>query len=56
MAQIANCVLPDDLLYQVTSNVWLRAHDDGTYELGMTDIAQSMAGSVIHCRIKKPGK
>ncbi len=53
---IANCVLPEDLLYHVGSNIWLRDLADGTYQLGMTDIAQSMAGSVIHCRIKKPGK
>ncbi len=53
---IANCVLPEDLLYHPTSNIWLRDEGGGIFQLGMTDIAQSMAGSVIHCRIKKEGK
>lgn len=56
MAEIRNCLLPDDLLYHVEYNVWLRDHGDGSYELGMTDIAQSMAGSLLHCRAKKVGK
>jgi glycine cleavage system H protein len=56
MAEIKNCLLPDDLLYHVDYNVWLRENGDGTYDLGMTDIAQTMAGSLLHCRAKKVGK
>ncbi len=56
MAEIKNCLLPDDLLYHVEYNVWVRDNGDGTYDLGMTDIAQTMAGSIIHCRPKKAGK
>ncbi len=56
MAEIKNCLLPDDLLYHVEHNVWLRDRGDGTYDLGMTDIAQSMAGALLHCRAKKLGK
>ncbi len=56
MAEIKNCLLPDDLLYHVDYNVWLRDNGDGTFDLGMTDIAQSMAGSLLHCRAKKLGK
>lgn len=56
MAEIKNCLLPDDLLYHVDYNVWLRDNGDGTFDLGMTDIAQSMAGALLHCRAKKPGK
>jgi glycine cleavage system H protein len=56
MAEVRNCLLPDDLLYHVEYNVWLRDHGDGSYDLGMTDIAQSMAGSLLHCRAKKVGK
>lgn len=56
MANIGICNLPENLRYHVANNVWLRDLGDGTYKLGMTDMAQSMAGSVIHCRIKKPGK
>ncbi len=56
MAELKNCLLPDDLRYHVEFNVWARDNGDGTYDLGMTDIAQTMAGAVIHCRPKKAGK
>ena len=56
MAELKNCLLPDDLHYHVEYNVWVRDRGDGTFDLGMTDIAQTMAGSIIHCRPKKVGK
>ncbi len=56
MGEINNCRLPDDLHYHVEYNVWLRDNGDGTWDLGMTDIAQTLAGSIIHCRPKKVGK
>jgi glycine cleavage system H protein len=56
MAELKNCLLPDDLRYHVEYNIWLRDHGDGTWELGMTDIAQTLAGNIIHCRPKKVGK
>ncbi len=56
MAELKNCILPDDLMYHVEYNVWIRSNDDGTVDLGMTDIAQTMAGNILHCRAKKVGK
>ncbi len=56
MSQISNCLLPDDLAYHVEYNVWLRDHGDGTWEVGMTDIAQTLAGGILHCRPKEAGK
>ena len=56
MAEIKNCLLPDDLYYSVENNVWVRDLGDGTISLGMTDIAQTLAGSVIHCKPKAAGK
>lgn len=56
MAELKNCLLPEDLKYHVEYNVWLRDHGDGSWELGMTDIAQTLAGNIIHCRPKKVGK
>ncbi len=56
MAELKNCILPDELLYHVDFNVWIHKNDDGTIDLGMTDIAQSMAGNIIHCRPKKVGR
>ena len=43
MAELKNCMLPDELLYHVDFNVWIHKNDDGTIDLGMTDIAQSLA-------------
>jgi len=56
MGEIQNCLLPDDLLYHVDYNVWLQENGDGTFHIGMTDIAQSLAGAMLHCRAKKVGK
>lgn len=56
MAELNNCMLPDDLLYHIQYNVWLRQNDDGSLDIGMTDIAQTMAGSIIHCKPKAVGK
>ena len=56
MAELKNCLLPDELLYHVDFNVWIHKNDDGTIDLGMTDIAQSLAGNIIHCRPKKVGR
>lgn len=56
MSEFNGCNLPDDLYYSVENNVWTRLLDNGRVELGLTDIAQSMAGSVIHCLPKKAGK
>jgi glycine cleavage system H protein len=56
MAEFNKCLLPDDLYYHVECNVWVRDLSDDTYEVGMTDIAQSMAGAMLHCRPKKTGK
>ena len=56
MAELKNCILPDELLYHVDFNVWIHKNGDGTIDIGMTDIAQSLAGNIIHCRPKKVGR
>jgi len=56
MAELNNCLLPDDLQYHVEYNTWLKENGDGTWDIGMTDIAQSLAGAILHCRPKKVGK
>ncbi|SVD41128.1 uncharacterized protein METZ01_LOCUS393982 [marine metagenome] len=56
MAELKNCLLPDELMYHVDFNIWIKKNDDGTLDLGMTDIAQTMAGNIIHCHPKKVGK
>ncbi len=46
------CVVPEDLLYDVGLNVWVRLAGD-TAELGMTDVAQTMGGRMVQVSWKK---
>lgn len=48
------CELPDDLYYDL-DYVWVRPEDDGTFTLGITDPAQTMAGRVQYFRFRPPG-
>ena len=56
MSEVKNCLLPDDLYYSVENSLWVRDLEDGTGEVGMTDIAQTLAGAMLHCTAKKVGK
>lgn len=48
------CELPEDLLYDL-DYVWARPEEDGSYTLGITDPAQTMAGRVQYLTFKRPG-
>ena len=47
MATVSNCNLPDDLLYWVEKHTWARREADGTLVIGITDVAQHLAKSII---------
>ena len=49
------CVVPDDLLYDVDLHVWIRL-DSELATLGMTDVAQTMGGRMVHISWKKTGR
>lgn len=49
------CAVPDDLLYDVGLNVWVRLAGD-VAEVGMTDIAQTMGGRMVQVSWKKTGR
>ncbi|HET7876179.1 MAG TPA: glycine cleavage system protein GcvH [Methylomirabilota bacterium] len=53
---INNCNLPDDLYYLVDKHVWLRPSADGPVTVGINDVAQSLAGPIVSCTPKKPGR
>jgi len=55
MTVVNNCNLPDDLLYVVDKHVWVR-WDGELATVGMTDVAQNMAKSIIAVTLKAPGK
>lgn len=56
MASVKGCNIPDDLYYNVESNVWARKEGDGTITIGMTAYAAALAGQVVSCTPKKVGR
>lgn len=53
--EIRGCIILKDLHYSVNDHTWIRVNDDQTVTVGMTDVAQNMAGPVLHARVKKVG-
>lgn len=54
MVEYRGCELPEDLWYDL-DYLWARPNEDGTFTLGMTDPAQTMAGRVVAATFRKPG-
>lgn len=55
MPQVNNCNLPDDLYYVVAKHVWARL-DGELVTVGMTDVAQNLAKTIIAVTPKAAGK
>ncbi|MDH5256442.1 MAG: glycine cleavage system protein H [Gammaproteobacteria bacterium] len=49
------CEFKPDLYYDDEFQIWLSREDDGTLKVGMTDLSQSIAGKIMHIRVRKPG-
>ena len=52
---INGCIILKDLYYSVEDNTWVRLEDDGNVTIGMTDVAQNLAGPILHAKAKNPG-
>jgi glycine cleavage system H protein len=55
LATVRGCNIPDDLYYLVEKHVWAR-HDDGVVTVGLTDVAQSLAKTMLSVTLKSAGK
>lgn len=55
MAVVNNCDIPDDLYYLVAKHVWGRL-DGELLTVGLTDVAQNMAKTIITVTPKAVGK
>lgn len=55
MAVVNNCDLPEDLYYVVDKHVWAR-RDGDLVTVGMTDVAQNLAKTIIAVTPKAAGK
>lgn len=49
------CEFRPELYYDDQYQIWVRPEPDGTVTVGMTDISQTVAGKVLHVRVRKPG-
>lgn len=56
MAIINNCNIPEDLFYSVEKHVWVSRDPDGSARIGITDVAQKLAGKIIVVTPKRPGR
>lgn len=56
MAHVRGCYIPEELFYNVESNVWARPAQDGTVTVGMTSYGCSLAGTIVSYTPRKVGK
>ncbi len=49
------CEFHSELFYDAEFQIWVRREDDDTLTVGMTDISQTIAGKIIHVRVRRPG-
>lgn len=56
MGAVRGCNIPEDLMYNVENNVWVRQEADGTATVGLTSYACSLAGQIVSYTPKKVGK
>lgn len=55
MATVNNCDIPDDLYYVVERHVWAR-RDDDVVTVGISDVAQHLAKTIVSVTPKPVGK
>ena len=56
MATVSNCNLPENLYYWVEKHTWARREPDGNVVIGITDVAQHLAKTIITATPKEAGK
>lgn len=55
MSKINGCDIPEDLYYNIEKHVWAKIEADGTATIGMTSVAQTLAGKLLYITPKKVG-
>ena len=56
MTRINNCHIPEEYYYNVEKHVWARMEPDGIVTMGVTDLAQHLAGRIFYAKIKPVGQ
>lgn len=52
----AGCAVPEEYLYDLEFDSWVRLEPDGTATLGMTDVAQTRCGRIVSISFRPVGK
>ena len=50
--EIDHCAFPDDLLYDLENNTWLRIEENGDVTVGVTSVLPAIAGKLTLARLK----
>ena len=53
--EVDHCIFPDDLLYDLENNTWLRVEEDGEVTIGVTSVLPAIAGKLTLARLKAVG-
>ncbi len=53
---VKNCIIPHDLFYDSKNHFWLREEVNYEWTLGLTDMAQTLGGKVLHFKPWPRGK
>jgi glycine cleavage system H protein len=53
--KIGKCIIRTDLHYLVEDHSWVRFNEDGSVTVGITDVAENMAGPILHVYARKKG-
>ncbi len=56
MSEVNGCNIPEDLYYWPEKHIWVSPAGDGTVRVGVTDVAQSLAKTIISALPKAAGK
>ena len=56
MQVYAGCAVPEEYLYALEFDNWVRLEEDGTATLGMTDVAQTRCGKIVAISFRPIGK
>ena len=49
------CEFRPELFYDAEYQIWVRREKDSSLSVGMTDLSQTIAGKILHVRVRKPG-
>jgi len=55
MTECNGCEFKPELYYDDEFQIWVSKEEDGKLKVGMTDLSQSIAGKIMHVRVRKPG-